>query len=270
MPSLSCLIGGLLIFGSTLAYADAVLEYTVDQGHRTAVQTVNIRDGSVWIKGAGGDDRMDALYERSSERLTLIDHRKQRYTPISEDSVKRLTGQIEDATPLLRGLGDQIRKLNPKQRAKWEKLLGGVPLDAFEAAQHELKDAKLQPVGQKHIAGIPCEAMQFSGNKAAGDIEFCLAQPAMLGLPEQDAETLQALTGFVRILAQKAHGLASPFGLALAGSDIDKLAGIPIQIRERQGKHPLSMTLSRAGAAKGATDGFKIPENYRPDTLKLW
>ena len=269
MPSTSRLIAGLLIFGSTPAYADAVLEYTVDQGHRTTVQTVNIRDGSVWIKGAGGDSRMDALYERSGERLTLIDHRKQRYTPISEDSVKRLTGQIEDATPLLRGLGDQIRKLNPKQRAKWEKLLGNVPLDAFEAAQHEWKDAKLQRAGQKHIAGIPCEAMQFRGSKA-GDIEFCIAQPAMLGLPEQDAQTLEALTGFVHKLAQKAHGLASPFGLALAASDIDKLAGIPIQIRERQGKHPLSMTLSRAGTAKATTDGFKIPENYRPDTLKLW
>ena len=270
MPSISRLIAGLLIFGLTPAHADAVLEYTVDQGQRTALQTVNIRDGSVWVKGAGGDGHMDVLYERSSERLTLIDHRKQRYTPVSEDSVKRLAGQIEDATPLLRGLGDQIRKLNPKQRAKWEKLLGDVPLDAFGTVQREWKDAKLQPAGRKQIAGIPCEAMHLSGNKAAGDIELCLAQPAMLGLPEQDAETLRALTGFVHNLAQKAHGLASPFGLALAGSDIDKLVGIPVQIRERQGKHPLSMTLNRAGAAKEATDSFKIPENYRPDTLKLW
>jgi hypothetical protein len=261
---------GFWFIASGSVMAASILKYSVKQGGHTAVQTVNIQNGQVWITHAGGDSKTDVLFDRAMDLWVLIDHRNQSYTPVNEETVRKLSAQIEDMLPLVQGLGDQIRRLNPQQRAKWEKMLNGFPLDAFEQARLEIKGFHLNPKGKaKSIAGIRCETLQVKTNRT-GNMEFCLAQPDTLGLTAEDAETLRALTDFTQRLAQKAHGLASRFGLAVAQTDLNNLTGIPVLLRETKGQHPLSMILEHVEKIATTLKPLQIPENYRPQKLRIW
>lgn len=264
----SALILTLTLLPCPPSQAGATLSYQVMEGQHKTTQTVNIQDGMAWVTAAGGNKNLDLLWAK--EYLVLIDHGRQRYTPINEDSVRKLAGQVETMTPLLRGLGGQIRQLKPEQRAKWEKLMDGFPLDTFDQAQQELSSARLESTGQrKVIAGIQCAVTRISAGPA-NQLELCLAQPDALGLSAEDANTLNDLAAFTQRLARQAHGLASRFGVAMAQIDIGQLAGIPIQIDEQRGQYPLTMTLERAATATAPLQALTIPENYRADRLKLW
>lgn len=262
-------LAGLVFAGSPTAMAAGILSYSVMQGGHKAVQTVNIQNGQVWITHAGGDNKTDVLFDRTTNQWVLIDHRRQRYTPVNEETVRKLGSQIETMTPLVKGLGDQIRRLNPQQRSKWEKMLNGFPLDAFDQVRKELKTTQLKATGKTQtVSGVRCEVMQLKTGH--GDMELCLAQPQALGLTTEDADTLQALTTFSQQLALRAHGLASPFGLAIARTDLTKLAGIPILVRVTHQRNPLSMTLEHCETIKTPLQPLRIPESYRADKLRLW
>jgi hypothetical protein len=255
--------------GTIPAHADSLIEYQVETGKRHAVQPVFIKNGTVLIKSAGGDGNLDVLYERNNERLVLIDHKKQNFTPITDQKLGQLAQQVEDVQPLLRGIGEQLRKLPAKQKAKWEDMLGGISLDRFDPAKHPTESTTLQKTGTgRTVAGVSCEETNVI-KRGTATAEFCLADPAALKLPADDAATLRSLIAFTQRLARKAQGLTQ-FGLELPGGDLSSLAGIPVQMRELGGKHPVAMTLSRVSDEAVAGDAIKVPDGYRPQSLKLW
>jgi hypothetical protein len=260
---------GLAMFGLAPAHADSLIEYQVETGKRNVIQPVIIKNGTLLVKSAGGDKNLDVLYERNSERLVLIDHKKQYFTPITDEKIGQIARQAEDVQPLLRGIGEQLRKLSPKQKAKWEDMLGGISLDRFDAAKREAESTKLQKTGTgRTVGGVSCEEMNVIKHGAA-TAEFCLADPTALKLPADDAATIRSLIAFTQRLARKAQGLTQ-FGIELPGGDLSNLAGIPVQMREFGGKHPVAMTLSRVSDETVASDALKVPEGYRAQSLKLW
>lgn len=269
------LSAALLVFAGfcpVLASADSVIEYSVKQGGRNAVQPVMIKDGNVLVKGAGGDGNLDVLFERGTERLVLIDHKARRYTPITDAQVGRIAQQAETLQPVLRGIGEQLRKLSPRQREKWAQMLGGVSLDQLDqmgAAQRAVESTRVKKTGiDKHFAGIPCQQMDVMKGKATAG-GFCLADPGALKLSEDDAATLRALVGFTQKLAQKAEGLGNQFGMGLPSGGLAGLAGVPIEMRDLGGKHPLTLTLNRV-AGEAVTAALQVPEGYREKALNLW
>ncbi|SMF96542.1 hypothetical protein SAMN02949497_3942 [Methylomagnum ishizawai] len=265
----TALFAALLPLWTAPAGADTVIEYRVEQGKHSVLQPVIIKAGTVLVKGAGGDGNLDVLYEREAERLVLIDHKKQRYTPITDERVGRIAQQAEDLQPVLRGIGEQLRKLSPKQREKWEQMLGGVSLDQFDATRKAAASTRLLKTGVgKQFAGVNCQEMNVvkGGAKA---LEFCLADPAALKLGREDAETLRALIGFTQKLAEKAQGLTSQLGMDLPMGGLAGLAGVPIELRDLDGKHPLAMRLNRVDGETVAA-APKVPEGYREKSLELW
>ncbi|CAL1241465.1 hypothetical protein [Candidatus Methylocalor cossyra] len=267
---LRALSAALLCFAAAAA-ADSTLDFQVQKGERASSQPVLIQPGTVLIRSAGGQDQLDILYERNPERLVLIDHSKQRYTPITDQEVDRLARQAEELKPLLRGLGEQLRKLPPKQREKWQGLLGGLPLDEFDAAKHTLEATSLHKTGVgKSLAGIACQQLRVvkGGTPAA---ELCLANPSTLPLPADDSATLLALLEFTQRLARKAQALTLQFGIDLPAGSVAELSGIPLELRELEGKQPLSLALRQiSGGALGGSP-LRVPEGYRArDLVALW
>lgn len=253
-----------------LVRADSLIEFDVANGRHNSVQPVIIKDGTILVKAAGGDENLDILYERAAERLILIDHRKRRFTPVTDEKVSQIARQAEEIQPLIQGFSEQFRKLSPKQRAKWEDMLGGISLDQFDTVKREAESTQLMKTGAgKKIAGIACEEMNVLKGKARA-AEFCLANPAALKLSDSDSATLRSLIGFTQRLAARAQGLGSQFGIALPASGIAELAGVPVEMREFGGKHPLAMTLNRVSADTTAEGDLKVPEGYRPKELALW
>jgi hypothetical protein len=261
---------GCMLFAVASVHAESLMEFQVDRGKRSAMQPVMIKDGTVLVKSAGGDGNLDILYEQANERLILIDHKKQRFTPVTDEKVSRIARQAEDVQPLLQGFSEQLRKLSPKQRAKWESMLGGISLDQFDSARRAAESTKLMKTGVgKKVAGISCEQMNVVKGSAKA-AEFCLADPAALKLPKDDSATIRSLIEFTQRLAAHAQGLSTQFGIELPASGIASLAGIPVEMRDFSGKHPVVMTLSRVGGGAVPSDSLKVPAGYRPKELALW
>jgi len=251
--------------------AAAVMAYAVEHGGpKASTQIVNIQNGQVWTHGMGNDANVDILFDESRQQAVIIDHARQRYTPITDDSVRKLTSRLEGMSYMLRGLNDQIKQLGPEQKAKWGMLLDGLPVDAIDEAQKAVAGLGLESMGKaQYFTGIRCEWMRLNLAQSA-PVEFCLAAVDALSLSAEDRNALQGLVRLTQTLLQRAQGLASRFGVNISQSDLDKLAGIPLAIEDRRGKQRLSMTLTAIGPAKTPLDPPTIPEHYRSEGLKFW
>jgi hypothetical protein len=264
------LLVGLSLFRA--AYADSTLEYFVTEtaSKPGKSQPIVIKGGKILAKGAGDGGTMDFIYSANPEQLSIIDHRKRSVMALDERQIDRFAKQTETVQPLLQGFASQLSKLNPKQRAKWEEMLGGkVSLDAISQAAQPAPTTRLVKTGRNHtVAGVSCEQVQvFEGNKQTAEI--CLADTAKLNLQETDYAVLLSLFGFAERLATKTQGLTKQFGVNIPNLDLHGLAGVPVEFHDVS-KSKRSMTLSRINTAQVCEELMQIPEGYRVEGFKLW
>ncbi len=269
----------ILALGLALAQtagADSTLEYlVVDSGAKTAKpQDVVIKDGKVMVKGAGGDPNMDILYSSNPEQVFIVDHRKRTVTTVDENQVNRLAEQTEAVQPLLAGVGEQLAKLDPKQRAKWEGILGGkIDLNAIAEAAQAAKPAQTASIVKTgkglNVAGVACEQMDvFQGKTKAAEI--CLADPARLNLSGADYATIRSLLDLSGRLANRTQGLARQFGVNIPNLDLQDLAGVPVEIRDVSKQNQGILTLNRIITSAVSPEAVQIPQDYRMERFDPW
>ncbi|HYE34749.1 hypothetical protein [Methylocaldum sp.] len=250
--------------------ADSTIEFQVEEGQKKAIQPVVVKDGRIMVKGAGGDRNLDIFYQRADERLVLIDHKKQRFTPITEEKIDQIARQTQDLQPVLQGLGDQLKRLSPKQRAKWEEMLGGISVDQLGSTENPANSSRLVKTGRgKQVAGISCEQLDVlrGSTKLA---EVCLASPSSMRLSADDYATIRSLLAFTQRVATKAKGFATQFGVTLPPIDVSDLVGVPIEMVDFSGKHPTVMALNRITDAISPDDRLQVPTGYQPQELAPW
>jgi hypothetical protein len=250
--------------------ADSTIEFYVEEGQKKAVQPVIVKDGQIMVKAAGGDRNLDIFYQRANEQLVLIDHKKQRFTPITEEKIDRIARQTQDLQPLLQGFGDQLKKLSPKQRAKWEEMLGGISIDQLGSRDNPANNSRLVKTGHgKQVAGINCEMLDVLQGSAKL-AEVCLANPSSMQLSADDYATIHSLLAFTHRIATKAQGFASQFGISLPPIQLSDLAGVPVEMVDFSGKHPTVMALNRITGSVSPDDRLQVPTGYQPQELTLW
>jgi len=265
------LLAGLSLIQA--ANADNTLEYLLTEaGEKPGkLQAVVVKDGKVLLKGAGGGGNLDFIYSAIPEQLSIIDHGKHSVMVLDESQIDRIAKQTETVQPLLQGVAGQIAKLDPKQRAKWEDMLGGkVSLDKIaEAAKPTPKSSVVKTGKVRKVADVACEQMNVFQGKAQ-TAEFCLAEPANLKLSAADYFTLRTLISFADRLAAKTQGLAKQFGVDIPRLDLGDLAGMPIELRDVSGHGQGSLRLNRIDAASVPAELMSIPEGYQTEPFKLW
>ena len=256
-----------------MAGADSTLEYLVHESGADAgkTQPVLVKNGKIMVKAAGGDANLDVLYVRDQAKLVIIDHHKRTFTPIDEQQVNRISQQTEEIQPLLQGLGEQLAKVNPKQRAKWEQMLGGnISLDKIAEAAKPAQAVNVVKAGTgKNVAGIACEQMNVIEGKSAM-AEFCIADPDKLNLSSDDYATIRSLLTLAEKLAGKTQGLARQFGISIPNIALRDVAGVPIEMRDLSGNNQGSLTLNRIVTSALSDDLLQIPNGYRAEQFQLW
>ncbi|QJD30850.1 hypothetical protein [Methylococcus geothermalis] len=273
MASISRRIACALIVSSVpvaASFADSTLQYQVS-GEK-ALQSLFVKDGQVLIKSAGGDSNLDILFNRSRNAAFLIDHRKQAYMPVTEQRVAELASQVQDVQPLLRGLGEQLKKVSPEQKAKWSDMLGGVDLDRVTAKSEDHRPITLSPAGAaKTQGGIACSKVELrQGGDKKGDI--CLASAEALKLAVGDYETLRAMLIFSSRIADQAKGAATRYvDLGpLPAVNLSDYPGIPVELHDASSRQAATMTLSKISSDALSAGVVGIPEGYSAKKLKLW
>ncbi|MDF9391865.1 MULTISPECIES: hypothetical protein [Methylococcus] len=258
------------LFSIAAAFADTTLQYQV-AGEQTP-QSLFVKDGQVLIKSAGGDPKLDILFNRSRNTAFLIDHRKQAYMPVTEQRVAELASQVQDVQPLLRGLGEQLKKVSPEQKAQWSDILGGVDLDRVTAKSEDNRPILLTQAGTATTqGGYACSKVELrQGGDKKGDI--CLASAETLKLPAGDYETLRAMMMFSSRIADKAKGAAAHYvDLGpLPTVNLSEYPGIPVELHDASSKQAATLTLSRISSDTLPPGAMGIPEGYSAKKLKLW
>jgi hypothetical protein len=223
------------------------------------------------IKNAGGDKNLDILYSQAQEKLVIIDHRKRSFMALDESKINRLSQQADTLQPLFQGLSEQMAGLSPKQRAKWEQMLGNVSLDKLAQAAHPVKPAQLVATGESiSIAGFSCKDMDVT-QASAKVASVCLASQDALKLPEQDYAAIRALFGFTERLSARAQSLAGQFGVNLPPFALGKTIGIPIAMQDLSKENRGQIVLDSLRAdAEIAAAAMQIPSDYQAQSLMPW
>ncbi|MFZ4703809.1 MAG: hypothetical protein ACOYMG_27510, partial [Candidatus Methylumidiphilus sp.] len=202
---------GLCLCSAQPTRADITLEYAVTQtGTQPGkIQPVIIKDGKILIKNVGGDGQLDFIYSANPEILFIVDHSKRSVMTLDENQVNQFAKQSEAVQPLLQGFGEQVGKLDPAQRAKWEAMLGGkIHLDTIAEAAKPVQAVKIVKSGQtRKVAEIVCQPQTVWQGKEK-TAEVCMAEPDKLNLSGADYATLRALFDFLGRVSSKTQPLA--------------------------------------------------------------
>jgi hypothetical protein len=262
------LVSSLLAIGAVSA--DSTLEYRLSG--ETAPQTVLIKDDRVLIRSVSGDAKLDILFQGSDKVAFLINHRQRSYMQVTERRVAELASQVQKIQPLLRGFGEQINKLSPKQKAKWAEMLGGVDLERLAARPKTQVPVSLVEVGAgKRSDGVVCNRLEFrQGSEKKGEV--CLAKPEALGLPKSDYDTLRSLLAFSTRIADQAKDVATrfvDFG-SIPTTDLYGYPGVLVEFRESSSQPEIFLTLSRIIMEPLPARALEIPTGYTSKPLTFW
>jgi hypothetical protein len=262
---------GLCLPAIPSANANSTLEFLVTETNSTPgkIQSVTIKDGKILVKDVGGGGNLDFIYSANPEILFMVDHGKRTVTTLDKVQINRIAKQTEAVQPLLQGFGEQLSKLEPKQRAKWEAMLGGkIPLDSIAEAAKPALATKIVKSGQtRKVAEIACQPMSvFQGKKKS--LELCMAEPAQLNLSSSDYATLRSLLGFLEDVSSKTEGVSKQFGINLPNFDLSGISGVPIELYDVSSHSSLS--LRRIADSAVAEEAMKIPDGYQYGPFKLW
>ena len=260
-PFLSCL--------NDPSFGASILEYRLKSAGAPIEQQLEIQNGQAWIHGLGGDPEMDLLFDAQSGQWAVIDRKRKSFTAFSEKSVRQLSEQLELVAPLVKGLGEQMGGLSADQQQQWGRLLEKVPVEEINRLQKTAKKTKLVATGKpQRVGGIECRP--FKVDSSASHLDFCLAEPSALALPEEDAKTLTRMTESSRAMIQNAGSLSARFGLNLAANDLSKLSGLPVAFREGGSKSGMDLQFLGLKTAERPLRSPDIPTGYRQEKIKLW
>lgn len=258
---------------SSRSEADTVLDFVVKESPAAAAinQALVVKDEQIMIKAAGGSSNIDLLYHRASETVLVVNHQKRTLMTVNEEEVARINLQAKDVQPLLQGFSEQVAKLSPEQRQKWQELLGdSVSLDKIAKASEPLQPNRLLSTRlTKKVAGIRCQEMRLLQGETPM-AELCLAEPTAMKIPARDEATIRALFSLYERLANKSQGLARQLGLGLPTVAMADMAGIPVEIRDLSRDDNGTVTLRGIKTAAVSPEVMKIPAGYKAVPLSLW
>lgn len=256
-----------------IAGADAVLEFAAKEAANAeaVIQSMTIKDGRILVRGAGSSKHLDYLFDRWAQNVTVIDHRKHTVSVVDEEQVDRLNQQASAVQPLVQGFAEQVAKLSPEERQKWQDLLGGsVSLDKIAQAAQPPAAATLTSAGRnKVIAGVRCQPKRImQGSTAMADL--CLADHGSLQIPDSDYATIRALLAFYERLARRCQRVAHQFGIVIPMLSVKELTGVPIELRDLSRDDSGSVALSRIATAPVSPELIQLPAGYAAEPLALW
>lgn len=234
------------------------------------VQEILVKEGRVMIPSLDAKDRRDFLFDRARQEAVLIDHGRQTFVRVNDQAIDRLNRQSEPLKPVLAGLGAQLGKLTPEQRAKWENMLGGVDLDKIaNAAKNDLPTRLARKAGARKIGSFTCESVSVLRGKQKV-AELCISRADAVGLSADDYATIRSLFEFAEHLANKTRGFSSLMGISIPVVSVQEIPGIPVEIRDLSGARHETYLLADIAPSAGDSVAMDIPQGYRSEQLKLW
>lgn len=237
------IIGFVAILLFSKCYA-ATIDYSVKEHGDLIVQTANVTANKVFVKGAGGDPDSDVLFDADREVLFVIDHRKQRYLQIDNNTINKVTA-------LSKAVSDTFGSDN-------EAILEGLENIGIVSASR-LVATTIDTNSTLKVGGYPCSLYR---SYLAGDLvsEICMAEQRSLNLSPDDFRALRSFWVFSVQLVIRAESLLSVLGVQLPRMEFDDTGGLPIAIyTTKDNRH---VRFIRINQNDEPLNVFNMPKNY--------
>jgi hypothetical protein len=251
---------------STTVYADTTIEFSVTESGstQTGSQIAYVKDGTIFVKGAGGDPQIDLLFNREHSSITIINHGDRTYVSFDEEQISELSDRAQGMMSMVqKQLAENLANLPPEQAARMKEMMGNIGMPAGNEPPPPKQ--KLIKRGIMTINKMKCRQIDVMSNdkKVA---QLCVAEPSALNLPGDDYETIKAIQSFGERLSQKASKISGQFGGSVPEFGGMQIDGVPVQMRNLSGPAPSVMTVTRLAAGVGKVS-MAIPDGYKPRQL---
>ncbi len=251
---------------SATVCADTTIEFSVTESGstQTTAQIAYVKDGTIFVKGAGGDPQVDFLFNRERSSITIINHGEQTYLSLDEQKISELSDRAQGMMSMVqKQLAENLANLPPEQAARMKEMMGNFGMPASDDPPPPKK--KLIQRGMMTINNMKCRQIDvMSDNQKIA--QLCMADPSALNLPGDDYQTIKAIQAFGERLSEKASKISGQFSGSvpeLSGMPMD---GLPLEMRNFSGPVSSVMTVTRLAAGVGEIS-MAIPEGYKPRQL---
>ena len=251
-----------ILFSATVC-ADTTIEFSVtDSGStRTRPQVAYVKDGTIFVKGAGGDPQIDFLYNRARSSVTIINHGERTYLSFDEQKISELSDRAQGMMSMVqKQLAENLANLPPEQAARMKEMMGNVGMPAGNAPPPPKK--KLIKRGVTTINKMKCRQIDVMSNDQR-IAQLCMADRSDLDLQSDDYETIKALQAFGERLSRKAGKISGQFRGPVPDFGDMPADGVPVEMRNFSGPAPSVMTVTRFAGGVGGIS-MAIPDGYKP------
>lgn len=232
------------VLGSASAVADTRIVY-VDEKTGAERTVIAVKDGKVRMDSADTDSF--SLYDSDTDVLTLVEPDKRSYTRLDEESLRALSGEMNDAMARMR---EQMQRMPPEQRAAMKKMMGGAPDAAKAPAIKVDRTGKVLNKG-----GHECRQLFLSSGDVAR-MELCVVDRKVIDMPDDDRATLDAMQEQMKIVAESFAG-----GSGHTPLDYGAIGGMPVFMKssaQRSGEVLKSVTHGGIDVSL-----FEVPAGFR-------
>ncbi len=259
------LILATTLLGTTVC-ADTTIEFGVTEpgSAQKKSQIAYVKDGRIFVKGAGGDPQIDLLFNRERSSITIVNHGDRTYLNFDEEKIGELSDRAQGMMSMVqKQLAENLANLPPEQAARMKEMMGNFGVSAGNQPPAPTK--KLVKGGIMTINNMKCRQIDvMSDNQKVA--QLCMADPSALNLPGDDYETIKAIQAFAERLSQKASRISAQFRGSVPEFSGMPMDGVPLEMRNFSGPVSSVMTVTRIAAGVGEVS-MAIPDGYNPRQL---
>ncbi len=254
------------ILFSTTVCADTTIEFSVGEAGsaQTRPQIAYIKDGALFVKGAGGDPQIDLLFKRERSSITIINHGERSYMNFDEQKISELSDRAQGMMSMVqKQLADNLANLPPDQAARMKEMMGNFGVPAGGAPPPPKKE--LIKRGFMTINNMKCQQIDLLSNsqKVA---QLCVADPSELNLPGDDYQTIKAMQAFGERLSQKASKISGQFAGSVPDFSGIQIEGLPVEMKSFSDPVSSVMTVTKVVGGVGNA-AMAVPDGYNPRQL---
>lgn len=222
-----------------------------------SITTTYAQAGRMRVESATSDSfvifRDDALYS--------VNRKEKSYLVMDRAAMKKMVDQI---SPALRQMQEQLAKMPPEQRAQMERMMGNKLPDMGKSSVQEVR--KTARTGK--IGGYSCNYVEVTEDGVVSN-ELCVVAPAAL---KGGDELMNAALKMSSLVQEMTKGMDAPWlkqTIDRQTENYGKIGGIPVLSRYYAGgKAANETTLKSIRTQALPANTFDVPEGYaRKDVM---
>ena len=242
---------------STTLFADTRLSIQhTESGQQPQVQTVTVTSGKVRME-QGSDDETLLLYDQANNTFFAIQPDEKSYMEFDPERAGEMMDQASQMQQqMMAQLQESLKELPEEQRQKMMEMMKGPAMPGLpeEPVRYESR------AGSDSSGGFTCHWVEaYQGDRKVR--ELCLADPASMGMPSSDKDTMMAMQSSMKALAQR---------LGNAGMFQDDMPdGFPVHVRHFDSNGRVTSEQQVQGVTHDGLDPglFEIPAGYQKHEL---